>query len=160
MEEEGGGGVARLEPGKEFTVSQVRAEAAWNPGGIGSEDKSHGQTRNCLGRRCRSAVSGLTAVGVRERGEPQAVLVFPERWSSSCQRSRGGSKGVRIQSVETRGLKDMLTIRCRRRFHYLDLQFRREDQNGHTTWGNFTLKMLPGVCKNPHGWGEKPDLRL
>lgn len=60
--------MARLEPGKEFAASQVRSEAAWNPGGVGSEDKSHGQAQNYLGRRSSSRVSGPTAVGVRERG--------------------------------------------------------------------------------------------
>ena len=46
--------MARLEPGKEFAASQVRSEAAWNPGGVGSEDKSHGQAQNYLGRRSSS----------------------------------------------------------------------------------------------------------
>lgn len=72
----------------------------------------------------------------------------------------GGSKWIRIQSVEARGLRDMLTIMGRRQFHYLDLHFRGEDQNGHIARGHFTLRMLPGVCKNPHRWGGKPDLRL
>lgn len=43
MEEEGGGGVARLEPGKEFTVSQVRAEAAWSRVGLAVKTRAMGR---------------------------------------------------------------------------------------------------------------------
>lgn len=85
--------------------------------------------------------------------------MFSEMRSSLGWCWEEGANGSEF-SVEARGLRDMLTITCRRQFHYLDLQFRREDQNGHTARGNFTLKMLPGMCKNPHRWGGKPDLRL
>ena len=90
--------MARLEPGKEFAVSQVRAEAAWNPGGIGSEDKSRGQTQNYLGRRSSSWASGPTAVGVRERAEStgrcQCSLRCGAAWGGAGRREQMGQNSV------------------------------------------------------------------
>ena len=53
--------------------------------------------------------------------------VFSEMRSSLGWCWEEGANGSEF-SVEARGLRDMLTITCRRQFHYLDLQFRREDQ--------------------------------